>query len=188
MVPIFACAASNLTVVGGDVNSGQYRGVGGMMRLARRMRREYSPEVFVDLHDVLRTRLIGLFLRLHGIRVERIDKQRGKRRALTRRHNKVMLPLSGMRQRYADVFARAGLPLEERFDGGLYGGRHKAPVEAFAAITGSAAPGVRRIGIAPFAAHSGKIYPPELMEQVVDALAEEPDVEIFLLGGGGNEA
>ena len=38
------------------------------------------------------------------------------------------------------------------------------------------------------AAHKGKIYPERQMEQVVAALAAEPDVRIFLLGGGGHEA
>lgn len=186
MVPIFACAPSNLTVLGIDVKSKPYRGIRGMRRLAAEMRRTCAPAAFVDLHDVLRTRLLGLFLRLHGVPCKRIDKARSKRRALTRRADKVMLPLTGSRDRYAEAFARAGLPLEERFDG-LYGGRGNAPAEAFAAITEPKPEGERWIGIAPFAAHEGKIYPPELMEQVVAALCAEPRVRVFLLGGGGHE-
>lgn len=186
MVPIFACAPANLTVRGIDVKSEPYRGIGGMRRLAAEMRREYAPAAFVDLHDVLRTRLLGIFLRLHGVPCARIDKARGKRRALTRRTNKVMLPLTGSRDRYAEAFTRAGLPLEERFEG-LYGARCKAPAEAFAAITAPKPDGERWIGIAPFAAHEGKIYPAELMEQVVAALCAEPRVRVFLLGGGGHE-
>lgn len=187
MVPIFACAPSNLTVLGIDLKAPAYKGIGGMRRLAAEMRRAYAPLAFIDLHDVLRTRLIALFLRLHGIGGARLDKARGKRRALTRRHNKLMLPLTGIRDRYADTFSRAGLPLREQFDG-LYGGRGTAPAEAFAAITPPKPQGTRWIGIAPFAAHAGKIYPPELMEQVVAELAADPLVSIFLLGGGGEEA
>ncbi len=187
MVPIFSCAPPNLTVAGIDVHADAYRGVAGMRRLAAEMRRQFSPDVFVDLHSVLRTRLLGFFLRLHGVRTARLDKARGKRRALTRPNNKLMLPLTGIRDRYALAFERAGMPLQECFDG-LFGGRSCAPAESFAAITGPKPAGERWIGIAPFAAHKGKIYPERQMEQVVAALAAEPDVRIFLLGGGGHEA
>lgn len=183
MVPIFACAPENLTVVGVDLKDPAYRGIGGMRRLAAEMRRRFSPVAFIDLHDVLRTRLLGLFLRLHGVPCSRIDKTRSKRRALTRPRNKVMLPLAGSREAYARAFARAGLPLQERFDG-LWAGRGTAPAELFAGIAQPKPQGVRWVGIAPFAAHAGKIYPVDLMEQVVGALSQQPDVEIFLLGGG----
>ena len=186
MVPIFACAPPNLIPVGIDLKAPAYAGVKGMRRLAAEMVRDYSPRIFNDLHAVLRTHLLGFFLRLRGIPCTRIDKARGKRRALTRPHNKVMLPLTGMRDRYADTFARAGLPLQERFDG-LFGARCAAPPEAFAAITTPKPEGEIWIGIAPFAAHEGKIYPPELMEQVVAGLTADPAVRIFLLGGGPAE-
>ena len=68
MVPIFSCAPPNLTVAGIDVHADAYRGVAGMRRLAAEMRRQFSPVVFVDLLSVLRTRLLLLFLRLHGVR------------------------------------------------------------------------------------------------------------------------
>ena len=41
------------------------------------------------------------------------------------------------------------------------------------------------IGIAPFAAHKGKIYPPQLMEQVIAQLIQkQPNARIFLFGQG----
>ena len=42
------------------------------------------------------------------------------------------------------------------------------------------------IGVAPFAAHSGKIYPLEMMKQVVDSLADS-GVQVFLFGAGDQE-
>ena len=45
---------------------------------------------------------------------------------------------------------------------------------------------VTRIGIAPFAAHKGKIYPLDKMEQVVKALSEQ-GFEIMLFGAGKQE-
>ena len=44
------------------------------------------------------------------------------------------------------------------------------------------------IGIAPFAAHEGKIYPPRLMSQVIDQLIDShPRCRIFLFGRGKDE-
>lgn len=43
------------------------------------------------------------------------------------------------------------------------------------------------IGIAPFAKHTGKIYPLELQEQVVAHFAADPAVKVFLFGGGKKE-
>ena len=48
--------------------------------------------------------------------------------------------------------------------------------------------GEKWIGIAPFAAHKGKIYPLEKMERVIELLLErEPNCHIFLFGGGAEE-
>ena len=43
------------------------------------------------------------------------------------------------------------------------------------------------IGIAPFAKHIGKIYPLELQEQVIAHFAANPQVKVFLFGGGKSE-
>lgn len=48
--------------------------------------------------------------------------------------------------------------------------------------------GEKWIGIAPFAAHKGKIYPLDKMERVIELLLErEPNCRIFLFGGGAEE-
>lgn len=185
MTAMFVNAPENLTVVGADVKN-DYRGIGGMRRLVAEMVRDHGIDTFIDLHDVLRTRLMGLWCRLRGIRVARIDKARARRRALTRRNNKVLLPLMSQRERFREAFVRAGLPVDAHFDG-LFGGRGASDPAVFAAITASKQSGEKWIGIAPFAAHSGKIYPPEQMYRVVEKLAAVPGAKIFLLGGGGEE-
>ncbi len=45
---------------------------------------------------------------------------------------------------------------------------------------------MKTVGIAPFAAHTGKIYPLDKMEKVIALLLDE-GCEIVLFGGGGNE-
>lgn len=184
MVSIFLNAPSNLVVVGVDLK-GQYRGLGGMRRLFGELRAKYDIDAVVDLHDVIRTKYIRLLATLKGLKVSRIHKGRKGKHALTRKNNKVMLPLETSRSRYRSTFARLNLVPDESFKG-LFGGG-KAPAEQFAAITPPRVTGEHWIGIAPFARHQGKIYPVEQMEEVVSRLSESGDMRIFLFGGGDYE-
>jgi ADP-heptose:LPS heptosyltransferase len=43
------------------------------------------------------------------------------------------------------------------------------------------------IGIAPFAQYESKVYPLDLMQEVIDGLAENKNNKIFLFGGGEKE-
>lgn len=186
MQNIFVNPPENLTVVGVDLKD-DYKGIPGMRRLASELKKGYRVDAFIDLHDVIRTRILGFFLKSKGVKIFRLHKGRANKKALTRRRNKVMLPLISSRARYREAFFNAGLPLSERFDG-LYFGRNAAPVSLFAEITKPKNYGEVWVGIAPFAAHKGKIYPPEKMEQVLSRLIlSRPDVKVFLFGGGEEE-
>lgn len=44
-----------------------------------------------------------------------------------------------------------------------------------------------KIGIAPFAQYESKVYPLDLMREVIDGLAEKSNYKIFLFGGGKEE-
>ncbi|MBS7411302.1 MAG: glycosyltransferase family 9 protein [Muribaculaceae bacterium] len=180
---LFVNAPANLVVVPVDVK-GTYRGVRGMFRLLSDLRRNYPIDAYVDLHSVIRTYALGLACMLRGIPVRRIRKGRSDKRALTRRSQKELHRLCTSRDRYFDVFKRMGFDFPEAFDSIF-----DEPVspEIFADITEAKRPGERWVAIAPFAKHVGKIYPPELMKQVVDTLAARPDVRLFLFGGGDGE-
>lgn len=186
MTGFFVNAPANLTVVGADVKN-DYKGPSGLRRLTSELIGQYKPDCMLDLHNVLRTKIMSFFCRLRGVRVVTINKGRANKRALTRQRNKIMLPLDSSRARYRAVFHKAGLPVSERFNG-LYDGPAKADTTLFDSISAPKRPGVKWVGIAPFAAHRGKIYPPGKMEVVVASLSEKnPDTEIFLFGGGGDE-
>lgn len=185
MTSLFVNAPANLTVEGIDLKD-EYSGPAAMVRLVSDMKRKAHIDAFVDLHDVLRTRIMRLAARLQGIHVAGINKGRAGKRALTRRRDKVMLPLVSQRARYREAFFRAGLPVDDRFDG-LYDGHAKADAALYAKITAPKPESEVWIGIAPFAAHRGKIYPPELMQRVVADLAARPGTRIFLFGGAGDE-
>ena len=112
-----------------------------------------------------------------------MDKARKERKALVRPNNKIKTPLRQVIDRYADVFRMAGLRYEAIFTS-LFEGYQPdlAPIEAFAGTKNG-----KWIGIAPFAKHTGKIYPIEQMEEVVASLAKTGEQEIFLFGGRGYE-
>ncbi len=180
---IFLNKPENLEVIPIELN--QYKGLSGLWRLASELRGAYDIDAFADLHGSLRTRIMRLFLRLRGVRTAHIHKQRLRRRALTRARNKVMLPLTPTRAKYREVFWSLGLPREDSFDH-IFQGAEPSP-ELYAAATPPCAPGETWIAVAPFAAHAGKIYPPEMMEQVVATLAARPGYKLFLFGGGREE-
>ena len=104
-------------------------------------------DLVADMHSVLRSLYIRTAMRLRGAKVAIIDKGRRDKWHLTRGHH---APLRHNTLRYADVFAELGLTI-----------LLPEPVHS---------PG-EGIGIAPFAAHAGKIYPLERMESVVAQLS-----------------
>lgn len=180
---LFINPPANLTPVA--IETDDYKGVAGMFRLAGQLRRKYRIDLFLDLHDVLRTRILGLALRLRGVKVKRIRKGRGEKRALTRHNNKVLVQLTPTIQRYRNVFDRAMIPNTEDFRSLFQNG--KGPVEAFATVSGPKVSGEKWLAVAPFARHAGKIYPLEQMRKVVDHYAAKPEWKVFILGFGPDE-
>ncbi|MCD8387090.1 MAG: glycosyltransferase family 9 protein [Bacteroidales bacterium] len=186
MTGIFLNKPDNLVVIGADVKK-DYKGPKGLWRLAGELKEKYQIDAFVDLHDVLRTKLLLNFLRLKGVKTTKINKGRRHKHALTRRHNKVMLPLVSSRARYRQAFFKAGLPIESNFQG-LYGASGKGDPALFQDITQGPKPqGEKWVGIAPFAAHAGKVYPIDKMAEVARALVARGDCRVFIFGAGGWE-
>lgn len=181
---LFINPPRNLVVVGADVKN-EYSGVTGLRRLFRSLRKEYGIDAFADLHDVLRTRMIDIFCRIRGLEAARIDKGREDKRLLTRRTGKVLEQLELSAARYMDVFHHLGLEVDTGFRS-LYGSGYGNEAD-FATITPPKKPQEIWLGVAPFAAHACKIYPPERMRAVVETFAARGDVKIFLFGGGDGE-
>lgn len=181
---MFINRPDNLTILGIDTDD--YKGVGGMFRLARELRSKYGIDLYLDLHSVLRTRLLALAMTLAGVRTRRLHKGRRDKRALTRRRHKVVLQVKPMTRRYLDVFRRGDIPLKGRFKS-LFGDGKGDPA-VFAAVTPPRAAGEKWLAVAPFAKHAGKIYPVELLDKVVGEFANKKDWKIFIFGFGADES
>ena len=180
---IFINRPPNLTMT--PVNLDNYKGIGGMLRLAKALRKRYAITDFVDLHDVLRTKLLGFFLRVSGVNVSKLRKGRNARKELTRRTNKVLVQLKPMPERYRDVFYRAGIALSNDFES-LFG-NGKGDAAEFASVSGPKQEGEKWIAVAPFAKHRGKVYPLTQLERVIEHFSRQKGVKIFVMGFGESE-
>jgi len=133
--------------------------------------RSLRPDIVCDLHFMFRTIVIDFLFLLKGVKIHHIVKDKfGTALFLKRRP---LSPRKSTFERYAEVFARAGYPLEIN------------PRERFFLASAAASAERRGIGIAPFAAHKGKIYPLEKMEKLVEMLAKRE--QIYLFGAGEKE-
>lgn len=158
----------------------KFQGLTGLWKLFRALRQS-QPTGVADLHNVLRTRILGMFFTLAGTPVRRQDKGRAEKKALTAAQKPFFRPLKTTHQRYAEVFDSLGFPLELTPADIL----PKEPwPEAFASLR---VEGHLRLGFAPFAAHAGKCYPEALTERVLALLEKEPGLTVYLLGGGARE-
>lgn len=175
----FGADTDNIEVLGVDLKEERYKGVRGMWRLTSECVERWRPDAMADMHRSLRTRLMSLFMALRGRRVRHLDKQRSARRALTARHGRSIAPLRPMTECYADVLRSLGIEV-------TLGDKVLTDRFASSFFEANARPGHKSVGVAPFARHEGKIYPAELMEEVVRGLASE-GVNIFVFGGGAGE-
>ncbi len=131
-----------------------------------------KPTFLLDLHDVLRTKLIRLICRLNGSKVYVFDKGRAEKKALIATHGDKSKWLKTTFQRYTDVFEKAGFP----FELGLHF-LNKVPNDS----------GKTRIGISPFAKHSSKEYSLVKMKEIILKLSSHKDFELMIFGFGDRE-
>ena len=159
---------------------GKHKGLKGLYRLYRELK-QIKPHRIADIHQNLRSRILGLFFRLSFMRIKVIDKGRTERKRLIRPTKKTMKPLTPQHFRYVEVFSRLGFALDvDKHEFPIKPGLPKSSLDIDL-------PSDRKwIGIAPFAAHPGKIYPLDLMQKVVGYLQKQHTV--FLFGHGPKEA
>jgi ADP-heptose:LPS heptosyltransferase len=139
-------------------------------------------DAFADLHNVLRSKVVRSLFAMSGKKVAFVDKGRAEKKALTRAENKIFQPLPSMFQRHQLVFESLGFPIDLSQPKFLPKAKISQP--EIAAIV---AQSKKTIGIAPFAQYDSKVYPLDLMQQVIDTLAQNQEHTIFLFGGGQKE-
>jgi ADP-heptose:LPS heptosyltransferase len=177
--PLFS-ELKNVNVYEAEVK-GRHKGIFGLWKLYKELK-SLNMDMVADLHNVLRSNILKLYFRLGSIPFVQVDKGRAGKKALTSPTHKVFKPLTTTHQRYADVFGKLGMPLDLEKASLL-------PKRAILPSTRELVKGKEQkwIGIAPFAAFDGKMYPLDLMEKIVHALNETNNYRILLFGGGEKE-
>ena len=170
----------NTTVFAADLNS-KYKGFWGIYRLSKELRK-LPLKAVADLHNVLRTKLLKLFFYKKRIPFLQIDKGRKEKRSITAWRNKELKPLMTTHERYAEVFRKLGYTLDLSPEDVLKGRMISENVKPFVIQADK-----KLIGVAPFAAFSGKMYPLELMEKVLENVNNTKKYNIILFGGGDRE-
>ena len=184
--PLFENLAPNVGFMEADLKQ-EYKGIRGLNALYRRLTAKQFTAI-ADLHNVLRSGFLRMRFNLGNYRVEHINKHRRGRRRLTSTFHKQLSQQPTSFQNYVEVFERLGYSVNIQFtsifpQGG--GDISLLPETLAAMLSNNDTP---LIGIAPFAAHQGKVYPPNLMEKVIGLLLQQhPQAHIFLLGRGKQE-
>ena len=177
--PIFN-SFSNIKIVEADLK-GRHKGFFGIYRLYRELKQLRLTAV-ADLHNVLRSNILKLFFRTTPIRFAQINKGRKEKAALTRPKNKIFKQLQTTHERYAIVFKNLGYTIA------LDKVKPLKKIQLNSVIKEITSDKKQRwVGIAPFAAHKGKMYPLQLIEEVITSLSKENNLKIILFGGGERE-
>ena len=169
----------NVNFFGVDLNK-RHKGFIGLLRLFSDLRK-LNIDLVADLHDVLRSKVVRTLFALSGKKVAATDKGRAEKKALTSLTNKIFAPVKPMVERHAETFNQLGFSVDLS--------QPKFPKKANLSNEIISITGLKNqnwFGIAPFAQYESKVYPLDLMQQVIDELANK-NYKIFLFGGGEKE-
>lgn len=159
----------------------RHKGFFGLLRLFQDLK-VLNIDAFVDLHNVLRSKVVRILFALSGKKVIFVNKGRAEKRALTRTENKIFKQLPTTFERHAKVFEQLGFAID--FSNPTFPPKQKLDSKIRDLI------GIhtqKLIGIAPFAQYDSKVYPLDLMRKVIDELALNKNYKILLFGGGKRE-
>ncbi len=178
--PIFN-TLEGITVFPVDVKS-KYKGIRGLWKLHRELE-HLSITHIVDLHNVIRSKILRFFFNLKGVPVVKVDKGRVEKRMLTRSKNKIFKPLKSTIERYTDVFKALGFDIDIGQKDFLP--KHKV---SMGILKWDKTEFIKTIGIAPFATYQSKMYRLDLMEEVIQKLISKKNIKVLLFGGGEKES
>ena len=159
----------------------RHKGFLGLLRLFSDLRK-LNFDAVADLHNVLRSKIITTLFALNGKKVAATDKGRQDKKALTKLAIKTISPIKSMFERHCETFEKLGFPLH--LETPVFPEKAILSEETIK-ITGKKQE--NWIGMAPFAQYESKVYPTDLMQQVIDELAKNTSNKILLFGGGSEE-
>lgn len=155
----------------------RHKGFLGLVRLLSDIKSQGKFDYVIDLHDVLRTKILRLFFTLSGVPVSVIDKGRSEKKSVIKGMQKNRIKHSV--ERYCDAFAKAGFPVI------IPKGPWIIPSPEAIAKTGliTHSQGELNIGVAPYAKHKLKMWPEENMVRLLELISEKHKSKFWLFGG-----
>lgn len=155
----------------------RHKGIFGLFRIVKEITELGKVDHVIDLHDVLRSKVLRLFFRFGGVPVSVINKGRAEKRRLIKGRNNIRLKHSV--ERYVEVFKKAGFPLNLTAGPWIAAGERVR--EATIKKTGFAP--FLNIGVAPYAKHQLKMWPEENMVRLLNLIAARSNAHFWLFGG-----
>lgn len=152
-----------------------HKNLPGLIKFANEIK-SLNPDLFIDMHDVLRSQIIRSTLKFNGVKVAVFDKgRREKEQVLSRR--KSFEQLHHSIERYNEAFTKSGFRMDPnfRFVIPTYESEYRSSKK------------LRRIGIAPFAAHVSKEWGLDNIKALLKLIEKEGNYEVLLFGGGKDE-
>ncbi|KFC59880.1 heptosyltransferase [Flavobacterium gilvum] len=159
----------------------RHKGSLGLLRLYQDLK-TLKIDAFADLHNVLRSKVVRTLFAVSGKKVASVDKGRKGKKELTRPENKIFKQQTTMFERHVKVFEQLGFVVD--LTNPIFPKKADLDNEIITLIGEN---NQKLIGIAPFAQYDSKVYPLDLMQQVIDQLASIKTNKILLFGGGKKE-
>jgi len=159
----------------------RHKGTVGLFRLFEDVKK-LDIDAFADLHNVLRSKVVRTLFALSGKKTAYTDKGREGKKTLTRAENKIFQPLPTVFERHTKVFEELGFPID--LSNPIFPKKANLDKETVNLI---GTDNKKLIGIAPFAQYDSKVYPLDLMQEVIRQLADNPNYKVLLFGGGKKE-
>ena len=153
----------------------KHKTVPGLFGLSRKINK-INPDFIIDLHDVLRTKILRLFLINKFGQTVVVNKGRKEKKLLIRGIKSE--PLKSMHRRYAETFE--ALNIKINIDDFSYYKKIKITNHNYAFSSND-----KLIGIAPFARHQCKEYSINNIINFIDSL--DKSWQILIFGAPGNE-
>jgi ADP-heptose:LPS heptosyltransferase len=164
--------------------TGKYAGLPGLFRLFKKLRTHHKYDSVVDLHGVLRTRVLNFLFRLSGLSIHKIDKGRSEKKKLVR--GIIFQPLKNTIDRYLEPFEAFSLKFEYPASPVMTIHDHYLR-EAENYLQQKEITDRILIGVAPFALHELKTWPLLNMEKLIQLFEDRYKAQIFLYGGAQKE-
>ena len=155
----------------------RYPGLMGTLRVFFDLKKENKFDHVIDLHDVIRSKIIRWLFRLTGTPVTVIDKGRSEKRKVLDGSKKAKLIHTV--ERYYNAFAAAGFPLEKS-DGPWITPGDEGLRRAENLLREKE---LLHIGVAPLAKHELKMWPESHMISLMEMIAKRTKVRFWLFGG-----